>query len=282
MCLLFWLTTVLAQFSFSSGWSLMTQQNKESALGCWYCLHSMLLSCDTTLWWKPPLLSFSLSLLADFFCLLFFPYLCPFSRYSLSLLPFIVHTQIFLLPLNPSSTFLNLLPVFPHILSPATFLLLFSHPFISYLRLSFFPPPPPLFFFTSLTSPSQPPTSPTSGCWSTSCRLSEEVTIMRWRRCAASCRMSRRRTTVSSSYWPKTSSCLQRPESKPVCNTRSPGSLMRIWYATSHTHRYGHMQAEEEKQLQLSLFKVHVTKSLSTLQVKISLYPLYVKTSDTQ
>lgn len=40
---------------------------------------------------------------------------------------------------------------------------------------------------------------PLSGYWSTSCRLSGGLTIMRWSRCAASCRTSRRRTTGSSS-----------------------------------------------------------------------------------
>lgn len=38
-----------------------------------------------------------------------------------------------------------------------------------------------------------------SGYWSTSCRLSGGLMIMRWSRCAASCRTSRRRTTGSSS-----------------------------------------------------------------------------------
>lgn len=76
------------------------------------------------------------------------------------------------------------------------------------------------------------------GYWSTNCRLSAEGTITRWRRYVESCRMSKRRTTVSSSFWPRTSSCPQRPESKPVCNTRSLGSPTRTWYAAARTRRY--------------------------------------------
>lgn len=70
------------------------------------------------------------------------------------------------------------------------------------------------------------------GCWSTSCRLSGEVTTTRWSRYGESCRTSRRRTTGSSSSWPRTSSCLPRPGSKPASNTKSLGSPTRTWYGS--------------------------------------------------
>lgn len=74
-----------------------------------------------------------------------------------------------------------------------------------------------------------------SGYWSTSFRPRGERMKTRWSRCEVSCRTSRRRTTGSSSYWPRTCSCLRRPGSKPACSTRSPGSPTRTWYATTHT-----------------------------------------------
>lgn len=108
--------------------------------------------------------------------------------------------------------------------------------FLSFSHPHFLPPFSLCTLFFILPSPRPSGlTSSTPGYWSTSCRLSGEVTIMRWRRCAVSCRTSRRRTTVSSSSWHRTSSCLQRPESKPACNTRSPGSPTRTWYAGTHT-----------------------------------------------
>lgn len=125
-----------------------------------------------------------------------------------------------LLSLSVLCSFWNwILTYFPLLLfMPCSFPLIPSSPII-----------PLAFIPSSISSPSLAP-----GYWSISCRLSEGPTTTRWRRCVASCRMWRRRTTVSSSSWLKTSSCLQRPESKPVCSTRSPASPTRTWYAAAH------------------------------------------------
>lgn len=67
------------------------------------------------------------------------------------------------------------------------------------------------------------------GCWSLSCRLSVGLMRMRWRFCVESCRVLKRRITVSSSCWLRIYSFLQRLESKPVYSTRSHASPMRTW-----------------------------------------------------